>query len=228
MWGAFRDWNTLMRFVSDGVQDGEISHPHKDAIISWISFTTNNNTSIILPARREKLTRFGGALSDEEYNGQYTSFAVGAISVGEDMLMREIERETKKEKSANNPPSLGQAMKELMVPKQVTLFHVAAISPTNFWLQRTGVSSCDTLVNEVGKYAQSIGGEHAGAFGHSALTLPAYFGPTKPTTAVKAIFGVKRTAAGKNKARLGNSAPASAPVAKKLGASRKVAKVTNE
>lgn len=136
MWGAFRDWNTLARFILDGLEQKVLTHEHKDAIFSWISSFTEYNENITIPPSRESLERFGGQLTDDEFMAKYTRFNAKCISVEDDLMMRSVEASLRKEKTAEQPPKLAGAIKDLLLPGQLTHLHMTVATPSVFWVER--------------------------------------------------------------------------------------------
>lgn len=250
MWGSFRDWNTLARFILDGLELGKITPLHKDALFSWISAFTECTDSVTIPPRRSELERFGGHLSDDEFLAKYAPMRIKSINVGDEEDAREITKALRKANSESQPPKLQQAIKNLVLPNQLTHLHVTIATPSTFWIERAAAPWSPSNVTEaVEKTLKEweLTGARVPEIG--ANKIPAeFYGPKKCPRNVTRMFPrptekkdtaplpkshvnpsagpKKRTAGGKNKSDV-TGADASAPVTTKTPKSKKVAIVAD-
>lgn len=233
MWGAFRDWNTLARFLMDGVEMSLMTALHADAILQWISAYTNCTNNVTIPPKRDELERFGGTLSEDKFFGTYTMFNAKAIHVNNDEDSRELEKALRKEKTESQPPKLAGAIKNLLLPNQLTHLHVTAATPSVFWIERAAApwspSNVEAAVLQTAQKDFGLAGASIPAVETNKLA-PEYYGPAKCPRNVTRMFArpvpepvtkalpashvnptKKRSASGANKKDI-TGAPLSAPV----------------
>lgn len=245
MWGSFRDWNTLARFILDGVESGEITALHKDAIFSWISSYTGCTESVTIPPARKELERFGGEMTDDQFQAKYTPLTSKSVTVDMEEDVREMEKAMRKEKSDAQPPKLAQAIKDVLLTNQLTHLHVTAATPSVFWIERASApwapSNVTEAVEKTLKEWELTGARVPEVAGNKLA--PEFIGPKKcprnvakmfprpvvapkdpkplPTSHVNPSAGPKkRTLGGKNKADI-TGTPVNSPVSTKTSAPKK-------
>lgn len=139
LFGAWCSWNVLLRELHDAVIADKITEEHFLAISSWVASHIEFEGEVTLPPQKSALSRFGGQLSDEEYDSAIGQVLVQkAITVDQDLFAREKAKNERKAKAGEKPPSLSESIRSMTDPEGVTFFNVATF-PANrnqYWVAR--------------------------------------------------------------------------------------------